>query len=404
MTMTMPQTYFLEWLDSLILTTLNPRKDFVYSLTSEELLIISEKVLSETSNIQIQLNKHFFLLLKETEIRLQVKKYHSALIILLDYVVEYQKEAINKTQELSELMHTLINSLDELLSFIENRYINYLGVDERVPVTYIIILKKELKQKLDKMKLKLVKAVENKNITDVVLIVLYAFIYSNDNSSITYKEILYRKELINELEIFGESPKRIGTFSALDELLIYMNFNSIKYINSFKNSIIEKIDVLNNDAERLKQLLFLCKEFNQIYSNENNCFNPKNHNVKTVISDWFIQEIAYLEKKIGQPIIPLEVSEKGLDAPKENSKENKITCLLSADQIGLILRACDESRILNAKSMSAVFKMIVPHLSTPHKSELSYHSVRSKSYNAEGKDKEIAIETLEKIIKKIKSY
>lgn len=68
----MPQTYFLEWLDSLILTTLNPRKDFVYSLTSEELLIISEKVLNETSNIQIQLNKHFFLLLKESEIRLQV--------------------------------------------------------------------------------------------------------------------------------------------------------------------------------------------------------------------------------------------------------------------------------------------------------------------------------------------
>jgi len=46
----------------------------------------------------------------------------------------------------------------------------------------------------------------------------------------------------------------------------------------------------------------------------------------------------------------------------------------------------------------------VPHLSTAFKRDLSYHSVRSKSYNAEENDKNIAIMTLEKMIKKIRSY
>lgn len=400
----MPQTYPLQWLDSLISITLNPKKNLVCSITADKLSIISEQILEETLHIQTQLNNQIFVFRKECEIRLLVQKYHSALIVLLDSVIDNQNNEVFKNPQLSEVMDTLVSCLDELLSFIETRFSNYLGVDRRVSISYLVVTKKELKQKLDKLKQKLVKVVGNKSITDVILIILYAFIFSKNSFSVTYREVLYRKELINELENFCETPKRVGTFSALDELLIYMNFNSIKYINYFKNSIIQKIDLFNNEAERFKKLLFLSKEFNQMYSNENSSFNPKNENLKTVISHWFIQEISYLEKKIAQPVIPLKDSEKSLDPSKENSKENKITCLLSADQIGLILRASDESRILNAKSMSAVFKMIVPHLSTPHKSDLSYHSVRSKSYNAEDKDKEIAIETLEKIIKKIKSY
>lgn len=400
----MPQTYPLQWLDTLISITLNPKKNLVCSITADKLSIISEQILEETLHIQTQLNNQIFVFRKECEIRLLVQKYHSALIVLLDSVIDNQNNEVFKNPQLSEVMDILVSCLDELLSFIETRFSNYLGVDRRVSISYLVVTKKELKQKLDKLKQKLVRVVDNKSITDIILIILYAFIFSKNSFSVTYREVLYRKELINELENFCETPKRVGTFSALDELLIYMNFNSIKYINYFKNSIIQKIDLFNNEAERFKKLLFLSKEFNQMYSNENSSFNPKNENLKTVISHWFIQEIAYLERKMGQPVITLKDSEKSLDSPKENSKENKITCLLSADQIGLILRASDESRILNAKSMSAVFKMIVPHLSTPYKSDLSYHSVRSKSYNAEDKDKEIAIETLEKIIKKIKSY
>ena len=90
-------------------------------------------------------------------------------------------------------------------------------------------------------------------------------------------------------------------------------------------------------------------------------------------------------------------------APVENEK-SKILCILSTDQTGLILRAADELKILIAKSMNEVFKTIVPHLSTPYKENLSYDSMRSKSYAAEERDKKIAIETLEKLIEKIKSY
>ena len=402
--MTMPQTYPLEWLDSLISLILNPKKNLVCSITADEISIISEKVLKETLTIQTQLKNQIFALRKEREIRLLVQKYHSALIVLLDSVIANQNNEAFKDSQLSEVMDTLVSCLDELLSFIETRFSNYLGFDERVPTTYLAVTKKELKVKLDKLKKKLIQDVNDKSITDIVLGSLYAFVNPNISYPVTYREVLYRKELIKELETLKESKKGTCIYTALNELLIYMNFNSIEYINYYSESITKKINFFHDTADKMDKLMFFYKEFRQMHSNENIGHNLNDQNLKIVLSNWFIQEIAYLEKKMQQSVVPSTDSAKSPNLPKENNKENKIICLLSADQIGLILRASDESRILNAKSMSEVFKMIVPHLSTPYKSDLSYHSVRSKSYNAEDKDKEIAIETLEKIIKKIKSY
>ncbi len=395
------ETYPLEWLDSLISITLNPRKKYVCTISADEIGIITEKILKEMLCIQIQLNKQIFLFRKESEIKLLVQKYHSSLITLQDMVICNQNKEVFKSQHLSKIMETLINCLDELLAFIESRFFNYLNIDEKVPISYLIIARKELNQKFKQLKPLLEKEIANKNITAIIFDI---FNYSKYHTSLSYREVFYRKKLIRELELFCENPKKSNTFSAIDELLIFMNFNNIKYMNLFKRSIIEKIEIFQNDADRLDKLWFFLKEFNQLYTNKNFCFNLKNRSLKKVISNWMEQEIIYMEKKIEQSLIPSKEIERNNIKLNEKSIDNKITCLLSADQIALILRAGDESRILNAKSMSAVFKTIVPYLSTPYKTELSYHSVRSKSYNAEDKDKEIAIETLEKIIKKIKSY
>lgn len=93
--------------------------------------------------------------------------------------------------------------------------------------------------------------------------------------------------------------------------------------------------------------------------------------------------------------------QKGVKSQKE---KQKVRCILSSDQMGLILRAADDIRILEAKSMSEVFRTIVPHLATPYRENLSYDGMRSKAYVAEERDKQIAIETLEGIIKKIRGY
>lgn len=82
----------------------------------------------------------------------------------------------------------------------------------------------------------------------------------------------------------------------------------------------------------------------------------------------------------------------------------KILCTLSVDQLGLILKAADDTRLIRARSLNQVFKSIVPYLSTDNKTDISFDSMRSSTYHPEAPDKEKAIAALERMIGKIKEY
>jgi hypothetical protein len=79
----------------------------------------------------------------------------------------------------------------------------------------------------------------------------------------------------------------------------------------------------------------------------------------------------------------------------------KISCDLSVDQLGLILRAADESRLIRSGSLSYIFKKIVPYLSTKSREDLSWDSMRSNTYHPEERDKVIAAEAIRGLIARI---
>ena len=400
----MIKTYPLEWLDSLILQTFSPKNTTVNAISEPDLLFISETILQESQKIQIQIKNEVFSLRKKRQIRLLIRKYHTTLIFLLDTVIDNQNNGLFEAPNQSCVIDTLINTLDELISFVETRYSNYLSLDERVPITYLIVSRMELKLKLDHLKKRKWSNETHRKGMDIVLAVLYEIVNFDKNNKTTYRQILYLKELLKKVDGVDASESSSSIYSPFDMLLIRVNFNSMEYINYLISRITDHLEKQLIIVERMSKLLLYFKELSQLYSNDKIMFEPSQQNIKVVLQNWFKHELAYLEKEIelsmepktGADIRQLE------DITKE--VENKIECVLSTDQMGLILRATDESRILKAKSMTQVFKTIVPHLSTPFKKNLSYQSVRSKSYNAEERDKEIAIQTLEKIIKKIKTY
>ncbi len=83
---------------------------------------------------------------------------------------------------------------------------------------------------------------------------------------------------------------------------------------------------------------------------------------------------------------------------------DKVLCALSADQIGIILRSAYDVKMIIGKSFRKVCQAIAPYLSTRWKIDISWDTVRSSSGRPEVRDKEIAIQTLEKMIDKIKGY
>ncbi|MEO7978718.1 hypothetical protein [Flavobacterium sp.] len=226
----MTQTYLLEWMDLTVTSTLNPSKTDLTMITPIQSKAIIKKATEQTFLIQSQFTVQVFSLTKEKQIKILVGNYYSSLLFLLDKITEINCSNDEHREHLKEVTATLISCLDELITFIESRFANYLN-------------------------------------------------------------------------------------------------------KSF--SIIEK---------------------------------------------------------------------KRTESSVVDSASGKVLCKLSTDQTALILRASDELKILISKSMNHLFKTIVPFLSTPNKVDLSYNAMRSKAYIFEERDKQIAIETLESMIKQIKEY
>lgn len=397
--------YILEWLDSLITVSLNPVKNDHATVTSQQIETILSRMADEKTKFQSLLKKHVFGLTNEKQIELFLKQYHSTLIILLDQALENSKAITNKKKALMHLVSETITCLDELLSFVETRFSNYLCLDERVPFTYLSVAKKELKPRIDKLNLKLSKLVSDNQLREIIMNSLFFFIDNNEGNPVTFQELLYIKELLNELEVVEVVEENKCTYTSIDRILVYLNFNNTEYINYLTQKIAKKINTHDDVSKRMDCLLFHSKEFNQTHRKVGIALYSQEIDLKDELSNWFAQEIFYLEKKLHFSIIPLQDNLAGVKEKTPVEKEKpKVLCVLSTDQTALILRAADELKILIAKSMNEVFKKIVPHLSTPYKENLSYDSMRSKSYVAETRDKEIAIQTLEKIIKKIKEY
>lgn len=401
----MNQTYLLEWLDSVVTLNLNPKKNDINKLTPLESKAIITKALHETEFIQTQFTIRVFSLNKEKHIKVLVKNYHSALINLWDQLVVINDKMYLERKDLKEVANTVLSSINELLNFIESRFTNYLSLDSRIPISYLITVHKKIKLRLDKLKSTLSFDQREKELADLVFNTLYTFINSKKQNKTTFREVLYIKCLVKELESLKYQVSEDPIHTGLMEILIYMNFNSKLFINLYTKTISNKINEFENTGDKMGWLLLYFKEFNQIPCNGELVLYPSHQNLKKILNDWFKQEVMFLEKKQLLPSPP--VSDSKLVKKESSNTENKtdkVLCQLSTDQTALILRASEELKVLISKSMNHLFKTIVPFLSTSTKSSLSYDSMRSKAYSIEERDKEIAIETLERIISRIREY
>lgn len=395
--------YHLEWFDCLIVQELNARSGVLQSITIAESKELVAHILIESRRIQIQIKEEIFSIRKKRQFRHLVRKYHSSFIYLLNCSIENQQHDFFREPHLHNIGTTIIAVLEDLLSFVENRFYKYLSLDERVPITYQIVSKREILSKLDSIKKNILTSSDTQEPLQLVISKLYQKVRSEHTHKSTYREIVYRKELLNALASDALPIVKSTIYSVADQILISFNFNCQEYSAYLKNKILNQLDHYTTLGDKFAAILRVYNEFGQHNCKPKRMFDPQEPNLKEVLITWFQHEIRYLEQQIKSR------EEEVLDsAPKSSitaiESNFKMECDLSCDQIALILRAADESRVVKARSMSQVFKSIVPYLSTPFKKELSYQSVRSKSYNAEDRDKVVAIRTLEKMITKINSY
>jgi len=400
----MSEGYALEWMDTLITVKLNPAKSKLSSIQEDDISNFRTQIKTEKDRIMGTIKSLVFSMESETKIAFGINQFHSTLIALLDQAMR-NKICNSKYPELKQILNEVIRCITELLAFIEGRFIDFLNVNGNVPTAYFNIIKKELLNRIEAIQHSRNSDFQLQPAFEIMIQSLVNFLnFSPEEHSFTFQEIRYIKELCKEIEHI-EITEDAKVFSQIDELLISWNFNDVQYVEHLIERLSRLVSNQEKAVDRIESLLYYFKSFKQLHRKQSIVFNSKYANLNDEICNWFFQEILYLEKKMRLSAIPLqEPAELTKSKANPEKPKQKIMCILSTDQTGLILRATDELRILVAKSMNEVFKTIVPHLSTPYKENLSYDGMRSKSYVAEDRDKQIAIETLERIIKKIKQY
>lgn len=102
--------------------------------------------------------------------------------------------------------------------------------------------------------------------------------------------------------------------------------------------------------------------------------------------------------------LPDNRTNRNTSSPPRQAASFKVTCRLSVDQVAILLKAGDDTRLLAARSFSLVLRSITPYLSTERMPDFSWKSARSSTMKIEERDKAIAVNTLEELIRKIKTY
>lgn len=283
-----------------------------------------------------------------------------------------------------------------LLAVVSIRTKTALNIRQGVFSTLLAMARKEIGEKVIDLEKRTASYPHSRPVIDLVLKKLQDFATGEDEElTPDVLKITYHLELLYRLERFNWDDHQTSLFAPLEEMLIYINYNSKSFTTILQQSLKKRIQMAETLSDKLHDLNLLYTNFLQLHRRPELRFNTEDPDVTEIMVHWFEHEKAFLENEI--KIIQLE---------KENAidTEKKIRWKLSSDQLAIFIRACFDCGIIEAKSMSSLYQSIVPHVSTLHRDELSPSAVRTSSYNPEQVDKDSLKSKLQSMMKWIDGY
>jgi|GEM_PF-1392256 len=286
-------TYALETWDDRIRTILTPEQRAFYSANPETVEQLITQSQTDRDKVRRQMIRQAFRLSKEKAMELFVQQHQSVLIRLLDMVHQHQQ--IPDLDEVTLHLYRNISShLEEVLQFIEQYFTKYFNLDERVPISYLNLCKSEIRGQFPTCK----RALEGRPDTDprlaeIVCNYIKAF-YSDGYQAYTNRDLIYHKELIKQICTLGTNGKTEHVYSGLNELLIYLNFNTPLFIDYFISQIHNELGQLPHPAEKMERLALHHKKIGQMQLKPGFALHSEFPSVRETLLEVLEREIEYL--------------------------------------------------------------------------------------------------------------
>ncbi|SFW89828.1 hypothetical protein [Chitinophaga sancti] len=397
--------YVFEWVENLINNELNPVTLQKFPLPEEDATQLIEKTRLEKIRIQQYLLDQFFEHPEQQKTKSLIRTYHDELVILFDRVYLIKMHDLSERAGVSELQHHVLNMLRELTEWFEFRYKQYLTPDQRVPMAGLLMIREEIMQQRLPI-VEMLRATGNSDMAiDVVTDALDAFVYKIGNLEvITLHEADYHKELVKDILRSQGRDNVNSECPPLHELLVYWNLNTKKCITYFTKGLEAAIAGYPTYDEKLDFLHVERKHIASMVELPSFIYDPRFPSIKNYFLDYLENEIKYMDHKRAGfiPARQEEIIQEEPDPGDRPAPSQKAVVALSVDQIGILLRGLKKVGFFIGISMNAVYRFIIPAISTQERSDISIDSVKSKAYAAEHRDIEVVITFLTNLIKSIR--
>lgn len=198
----------------------------------------------------------------------------------------------------------------------------------------------------------------------------------------SFRQAEYAKELVAGLNqaILAE-PEGLES-EKIRSLLIQFNFNSEACFDHYIGYFTAQITEADSVSDRLEKLAFSYKTINQIQVKPHLIYDSKARPLTVQLSDWLLQEINYLERKV-------ELASNGsLTEEPTVRKDFKLEFDMSVAQFAYFVKTFIETGVIQNKNISELIRFLARFVKTKRSENISYESFRMKYYNVESSTKD----------------
>jgi hypothetical protein len=355
----------MDRLEQLVGESLSPDNEQLRSMTETQLHTLTNTALTERNSILQLLWRKAGKVRKPIEMEILVPQYQLTLIELLDKLHHYQQARAIRASSLLGLYQAISGYLEELLSYIEHHFPAYFNQDQKVP---------DANRKSQSVSKLLLEKISDPQLVDIALNCLSPNKKCRSGSWMTYRDLMYRKMLIAELEDSKLFRKDTESAHALLEKLIYMNYNSQLFIQYVIVRIHAELNTEKEYSRKIKRLLIHKKAIRQIFLKPGVALLKSDPHAAEQIAHWLKWEEYYTRKDQ-----ELSLSSGATPPPRELPSplpDYVLTDLEGAHIYGFIKLFLGTKRkiILNHRQNSLIEK-IAPSLATRRKKGLSAKSL-----------------------------
>jgi hypothetical protein len=369
--------YELEKLEQIIANDLLAPREKDVHIMKEQLDSLKNVLQDETDRIKKKFVHEIYAFEDERHLERYIQLHQQELIRLMDQLAaigNHRNVAYN--QEYHELYRHACRAVEELLTFIERHFTKYFDQDTKAPESYITLAGSDIVKSFGELQDRLKNLNADIYLVDLVLHPMKKFIENIPLGEISYRKIIYVKEIQKDLHRIIASTKNDGTIDdGLRLEMLYLNYNTIKYFRYYTNYVVAQLENVDSSSGRIERLAYFLKMVNQTQVKPGVGYNRTIHTLKEQLAEWIAEEVFYLEKMH-------KLNEKNA-VGTALAEDFKLKTEMSVSQLAYLLRVFIETRIINNKNVSDLIRFFSRFFQTKRLESISYESFRVRYYNTE---------------------